>query len=261
LLALFNNHNFLGRRENHRATTSWAGEKTTEQPGVKHSKTMRVPKTTAPTSSTSQPSAEQLAAQAWLKSIGYDLTIEQMQTMKTLVLQKYSLETVTLITDENMIHVRQLPNLETLRVHRMIGDAGVAHFAGLKKLRVLNMPDSKLTDNGLTVIGGMTQLENLVIPSHQNITDAGVAKLGNLKNLNLLNLTRTNITDASMPLIAQNTGLEKLFLSFTNITDAAIPHLKQLNGLQRLDIQGQGVTQEGFTELKAALPNTQIIYP
>ena len=243
------------------ATTSWAGETITNQPRVKKSRTMQVPKTTAPTSSTSQPSAEQLAAQAWLKSIGYDLTIEQMQTLKTLVLQKYSLETVTLITDENMIHVRQLPNLETLRVHRMIGDAGVAHFAGLKKLRVLNMPDSKLTDNGLAVIGGMTQLENLVIPSHQNITDAGVAKLSNLKNLTLLNLTRTNITDGSMSIIAQNQGLQKLFLSFTGITDAAVPYLKQLTGLQRLDIQGQGVTQAGFTELKTALPNTQIIYP
>jgi Leucine-rich repeat (LRR) protein len=242
-------------------TTSWAGQTSTKQRTIQHPKTTRVPKTVTSTSGTSQPSAEQLAAQAWLKSIGYDLTIEQMQTLKRLVLQKYSLETVQLITDQNMIHVRQLPNLEILQVHRMIGDAGVAHFAGLKKLKVLNMPDSKLTDNGLTVIGGMTQLENLVIPSHQNITDAGVAKLSNLTNLNVLNLTRTNITDASMPVIAQNQGLEKLFLSFTNITDAAVPHLKQLTGLQRLDIQGRGITQEGFAELKAALPNTHIVYP
>jgi hypothetical protein len=64
-----------------------------------------------------------------------------------------------------------------------------------------------------------------------------------------------------MPVIAQNKGLQKLFLSFTGITDAAVPHLKKLTGLQRLDIQGQGVTQAGFNELKAALPNTQIIYP
>jgi Leucine-rich repeat (LRR) protein len=242
-------------------TISWAGETTTKQPRLKHSKTMRAPKTITSTSSTSQPSAEQLAAQAWLKSIGYDLTIEQMQTLKKLVLQKYSLETVQLITDENMVHVRQLPNLEILQVHRLIGDAGVAHFAGLKKLRVLNMPDSKLTDNGLAVIGGMTQLENLVISSHPSITDAGVAQLGNLTNLRVLNLSRTNITDASMPVIAQNRALEKLFLSYTGITDAAVPYLKQLTGLQRLDIQGQGVTQQGFAELKAALPNTYIVYP
>ena len=204
---------------------------------------------------------EKLAAQAWLKSIGYDLTIEQMQTQKRLVLQKYSLQTVELITNENMVHVRQLPNLEILRVHRQIGDAGVGHFAGLKKLRVFNMPDSKLTDNGLTIIGGMTQIENLVIPGHSNITDAGVAKLVNLKNLSVLNLTRTKITDASMPFIAQNKALRKLFLSFTGITDAAVPYLKQLTGLQRLDIQGKGISQQGFTALKAALPNTHIVYP
>ncbi|MFH1090250.1 MAG: hypothetical protein V1742_01655, partial [Pseudomonadota bacterium] len=186
---------------------------------------------------------------------------EQMKTQKRLVLQKYSIETVKLIIDENMVHVKQLPNLEQLQVHRLIGDAGVAHFAGLSKLRLFNMPDSRLTDNGLAVIGSMTQLENLVIPSHQNITDAGVARLGNLTNLNLLNLTRTKVTDASMPVVAQNKSLEKLFLSYTGITDAAVPYLKQLGGLQRLDIQGTGITEAGLAELKAALPNTRIVYP
>ena len=237
-------------------TVSWAAQTTTKQRSPQPSKTIQVPKTTVHTSITPQ-----LSAQAWLKSIGYDLTLEQMKTQKRLVLQKYSVETAKLITDDNMVHVKQLPNLENLRVHRMIGDAGVAHFAGLKKLVLFNMPDSKLTDNGLAVIGGMTQLQNLVIPSHQNITDAGVAKLGNLTNLRLLNLTRTKITDASMPVIAQNKGLEKLFLSFTGITDAAIPYLKQLTGLQRLDIQGTAITQAGLAQLKSALPNTQIVYP
>lgn len=242
-------------------TTLQAAEKTTKQRAPQPFKPKATSDAPDPTGGTPQPSQEQLAAQAWLKSIGYDLTIEQMSTLKHLVLQKYSIETVKLITDENMVHVRQLPNLEILQVHRLIGDAGVAHFAGLKKLRVFNMPDSRLTDNGLAVIGGMTQLENLVIPSHQNITDAGVAKLSNLKGLMLLNLTRTNITDASMPVIAQNQSLEKLFLSFTGLTDASVPYLKQLKGLQRLDIQGKGITQKGFEELKAALPNTTIIYP
>jgi Leucine-rich repeat (LRR) protein len=243
------------------ATATWAAQTTTKQRTPQQFKAKPALDAPAPTGGTPQPSAEQLAAQAWLKSIGYDLTIEQMQALKRLVLQKYSLETVKLITDENMIHVRQLPNLEILQVHRLIGDAGVAHFAGLKKLLVFNMPDSKLTDNGLAVIGGMTQLENLVIPSHPNITDAGVAKLSNLKNLRVLNLTRTKITDASMPFIAQNQSLEKLFISFTGITDAAVPYLKQLRGLQRLDIQGKGISQKGFAELKAALPNTHIVYP
>lgn len=240
---------------------TWAAETTTKQRTPQPLKAKPALETPAPTSGTPQPSAEELAAQAWLKSIGYDLTIERMKTLKQLVLQKYSLETVKLITDENMVHVRQLPNLEILQVHRLIGDAGVAHFAALKNLRVFNMPDSKLTDKGLAVIGGMSQLENLVIPSHPNITDAGVAKLGNLRNLSVLNLTRTQMTDASMPFIAQNKSLEKLFLSFTGITDAAVPHLKQLTGLQRLDIQGKGITQQGFAELKAALPNTHIVYP
>ena len=203
----------------------------------------------------------QLAAQAWLKSIGYNLTLEQMQHLKHLSLQKYTVETANLITDQNMIHLQQLPNLEELLVHRLIGDAGVMYFASLKKLKLFNMGNSRLTDRGLSVIAGMTHLENLVIPAHQHITDAGVAKLSTLKHLRLLNLTRTKITDASMPVIVQNRNMEKLFLSFTGITDAAIPYLAQLHGLQRLDIQGTGITQTGLAQLKAALPNTRIIYP
>ena len=98
------------------STLSWAADTSSRQRRVRPSKTMQIPKSTTPTSSTPQPSAEQLAAQDWLKSIGYDLTLEQMKTQKRLVLQKYSLQTVNLITDANMIHVKQLPNLEDLRV-------------------------------------------------------------------------------------------------------------------------------------------------
>ena len=44
-------------------------------------------------------------------------------------------------------------------------------------------------------------------------------------------------------------------------TDAAIPYLTQLHGLQRLDIQGTDITQTDLAQLKAALPDTRIVYP
>ena len=182
-----------------------------------------------------------------------------MQTKQSLNLQKYSQQTAQLITDNNMVHLQQLPKLYNLRVHRGIGDAGVAHLAG-KNFSTFNMPDSKLTDKGLATIGTFTGLSHLVIPSHSGITDAGISKLMGIKFLNILNLTRTNITDASMPFIAQNKHLNKLFLSYTGITDAAIPTLSNLS-LQRLDIQGTAITPAGVAQLKAAHPSWTIMYP
>lgn len=226
---------------------------------------------TAPISKTARPSAKagvkqptgfkkQLDAQAWLKSIGYNWTLEEMQTKTSLNLQKYSQQTAQLITDSNMVHLQQLPMLYNLRVHRGIGDAGIAHLAG-KNFSIFNMPDSKLTDKGLATIGTFTGLTQLMIPSHPGVTDAGISKLMNIENLFILNLTRTNITDASMPFIAKNKHLNKLFLSFTGITDAAIPTLINLQYIERLDIQGTGITPAGFAQLKAAHPGWTIMYP
>ena len=226
---------------------------------------------TVPMSTTARPSAKpsvkqptgfkkQLDAQAWLKGIGYNWTLEQMQTKTSLNLQKYSQQTAQLITDNNMVHLQQLPKLYNLRVHRGIGDAGVAHLAG-KNFSIFNMPDSKLTDKGLATIGTFTGLTQLMIPSHSGVTDAGISKLMNIEHLFILNLTRTNITDASMPFIAKNKHLNKLFLSFTGITDAAIPTLINLNKIERLDIQGTGITPAGVAQLKAAHPGWTIMYP
>lgn len=245
------------------ATTAFSAQNITlaQQSQVQRTKPMmQAPRPSSKTMLKSTSFKKQTDAQAWLKSIGYNWTLEEMKTKQSLNLQKYSVQTAQLITDNNMVHLQQLPKLYNLRVHRGIGDVGIAHLAG-KNFSTFNMPDSKLTDKGLATIGTFTGLSQLIIPSHPGITDAGISKLMNIEYLFILNLTRTNITDASMPFIAKNEHLNKLFLSFTGITDAAIPTLNNLKKILRLDIQGTAITPAAVAQLRSAHPNWTIMYP
>jgi len=211
------------------------------------------------TTHVSQDAAKWTAAQQWLKSVGYDLTIDQMKTLKRLNLQKYSIAIQNNISDANMRHVALLTNLEILQIPKKIGDAGLQHIVGLTKLKSLNMPVCKVTDAGLQYLTNLTQLDSLVM-SGLNISDAGIAKIKHL-HPSVLNLTRTNITDAGVAML-ENMPLRLLFISFTDITDASVNELAKHNSLERLDIQGRdGISQAGYEQLKAALPNTRIVYP
>lgn len=208
-----------------------------------------------------KPAAEtqaKLKAQAWLKSIGYDLTLERMETLKTLRLQLYSQHHTPLINDAAMVHLKVLPNLETLALPRQIGDAGLAYVKGLNHLTTLNMPDCRITDAGLAYIKNLTGLRSLVISANENLTDAGVAQLAGLTNLEILNLNNARITDAATGYLANMKGMRKLFLSRTPITDAAVDNLLGFPYLERLDIQGTQISAAGLAKLKAAYPHTTI---
>ncbi len=200
-----------------------------------------------------------LDAQTWLKAVGYDRTLDQMQAMTWLRLQKYSIEMVQLITDDNLRHLKVLTKLEQLSLPRQIGDAGMANIAGLAKLKDLNIYDSRITDLSMDYIANLSNMEKLVI-SANNITDAGVAKLAGLNRVTILNLSSTKITDAGIRHLAGMQGLQKLFLFRTNITDAAVDDLLKFRNLDRLNIQATKITQAGYQRLKAGLPGVEINY-
>jgi Leucine-rich repeat (LRR) protein len=197
----------------------------------------------------------------WLKQIhpSYETyTLERVRDMKSLSLQLYSQKTAQLITDANMVHVGRLKKLEQLRVHRMIGDDGFAHFAELTNMRILNMPNCRVADAGMGHLKNMTKLENLIL-SATNVSDTGVAYLKDKPALKLVNLTRTKITDAGLMELKDLTQLQKLFISYTNITDASVPTIKGLTNLNTLYMQGTKISNEGVQEITAALPNCRIV--
>lgn len=205
------------------------------------------------------PKAALEAAQVWLKSIGYDLPLEEIPQLKRLQLQLYSQEYIPKITDETLAHLRVMKGLEEIILPGWIGDKGIANLAGSTNLKLLSVSISKVTDAGLDHLRDLTALTSLSLHG-DNITDAGIAKIRHLSRLAYLGLNDTKITDAGVAMIAELKSLKGLSLTRTAVTDASVPYLRHMTGLTRLDIQGVEITKGGFDQLKEALPNCTIFY-
>lgn len=81
----------------------------------------------------------------------------------------------------------------------------------------LTLSDTNLQDEGMPVIGKLSNLTKLYI-NRTKITDKGLQSLTSLKNLTYLNVYGTKITDNSINSIAQLTALKKLFIWQTGIS-------------------------------------------
>jgi Leucine-rich repeat (LRR) protein len=111
-----------------------------------------------------------------------------------------------------------------------VSDAGLAHLVAATKLKQLFLEGTKLTDDGLLLVGRLKALEELDLSRLEGISDEGLAALAGLKNLNVLHL------------------------SGSPISDAGLAHLRGLKQLQSLETTGTKVTPEGLQKLQAALP-------
>ncbi|MBW2058218.1 MAG: hypothetical protein JRJ26_12055 [Deltaproteobacteria bacterium] len=201
------------------------------------------------------------AAQNWLKSLNYNLTLDRMRNLKTLRLQMYGsingVSTQVLISNANMVHLKVLNNLETLALPTWTNDAGLSNVAGLVRLTTLNIPNSRITDAGMAFLKNLREMKSLVLTA-ANITDSGIEYLAGLSRLEILNLSNTRLTDAGMVHIAGLTNLRKLFLNRTGISDNSVPHILKLRNLERLDITGTRITHSGRRQIRNGIPGIEL---
>lgn len=199
-------------------------------------------------------------AQAWLASINYNVSIEQVPLMTRLTLDMYGsfngISTQQLISNENLRHLKVLTNLQQITLPTWLNDSGLSNVAGLTNLKVLSLGVTNITDAGMIYLKDLNSLESVSLHGTK-ITSEGLKHLQG-KNLTRLGLNQTNIGDADMELIGSMTSLTSLGLVGTKITDASIPHLKKLTNLQRVDIVGTQITPQGKQELQAANPGLNI---
>ena len=98
----------------------------------------------------------------------------------------------------------------------------------------LDLGASNLTDESLMVIGKLHNLVRLKLEDNP-VSDAAIRNLSELKHLESLNLYKTKITDICAADLAQLKGLKKLFIWQTEFGD------------------------QGTSQLKAAVPQVEII--
>lgn len=109
------------------------------------------------------------------------------------------------ISDDDLRIIRSLPNLVGLHLaDNRIGDQGLAHLAGLKKLEVLDLAANPLiTNGGLAHLKDLTELKWLLLRNNSQITDEGLVHLEKLQKLDILILYGTSVTPAGRKKLQQ----------------------------------------------------------
>jgi Leucine-rich repeat (LRR) protein len=182
------------------------------------------------------------------------------------------------VTDEDLGRLAGLDKLEALLLDDVkITDAGLAHLAGLTAITRLHVADetsghAAVGDDGIQALGGLTNLEELGLPSRNatdaaaetlatltklkmlnlgvtQMTDAGVERLATLPDLEFLRLGGSQLTDKSMEHFAKMTKLRKLLIHDAPFTDAGLPHLVALENIESLYINGTRITEAGLSVL------------
>ena len=144
-----------------------------------------------------------------------------------------------------------------------VTDEGLGHLRGMSNLEQLvlgnddlsgfadiHRPTSPITDAGLVHLRELPQLMNLNL-SGLPVTDAGLAAIGDLPSLRGLYLSRTKVQGLNLGRLKSLPKLASLYLDGTQVTDKGLSQLAGASNLQILSLNGLPLTSEGLKPLKA----------
>jgi Leucine-rich repeat (LRR) protein len=137
-------------------------------------------------------------------------------------------------------------------------DRGLAPVAKLNNLQALSLLDTRVTDDGLRHIKGLTKLRWLSLRYARNITNAGLVHLKDLKNLEDLSLEATKTTAAGLVHLQGLTKLRRVRLANEMQQQAAavgLRYIAKMTELRRLDARGLCA---GDDDLKAVRKMTKL---
>jgi hypothetical protein len=135
----------------------------------------------------------------------------------------------TACTIKGYTALQSMPNLRRLVFNKSgVSDKSLAVLAGCKQLRELTIPESTVTDAGLTPLTKLTRLEALDISDAAKVTDKGMATIKTLERLEVLRLNKTSITDKGLMELRPLEGLRSLSVGGTKVTQAAAEKFPEL---------------------------------
>jgi hypothetical protein len=141
------------------------------------------------------------------------------------------------------------------------GDDDVGALVKLPKLLRINLEGANMTDRSVELVASNTRLKQVTFVDNQHITDQGIAHLQKMPQLELLDLSAcTGITDVAVAHLVGLKQLTELNLIATKVGHASVPSLKQMTSLRQLNLHGTQMTAADIAELRAALPNCQILW-
>lgn len=158
----------------------------------------------------------------------------------------------------------KLPGLEKMEnvVSVSILDSSVSveicrSFVHLKRLDLLVISNSGLTDDGVKEIGKAESLRHLVIDGNP-IQAGSFQHLRKLRKLVQISAFDTPIDDTDVRFIRELPGIAALQLGGTKVTDKCIPDISSFADLELVVLTRTAVTKDGLAKLEAAKPNVLI---
>ena len=122
----------------------------------------------------------------------------------------------------------------------------------------LNLVGDKVENTQLAMLTPLDQQLAVLNLARTKVTDDGLKSVEGLSNLRKLHLENTKITDEGLAHLKGLTNLEYLNLYNTQVSDAGLKNLEGLKNLKSLYLWQTKVTPEGVESLKKALPKCEI---
>jgi hypothetical protein len=162
-------------------------------------------------------------------------------------------------TGAGLEHLAGAPNLASLDLYTTgVSGENLRFLAHLPRLTNLSTAQTAMTDEGMVHIGLLENLIELRV-SNTSVSDTGFAHLSRLSNLSSLDASENlRLSDAGIMHLGGLRKLRRLSINSNNVTDASVGTLKQLTGLGTLSVDRTLISPDGFSQLKAALPSTEI---
>jgi predicted Ser/Thr protein kinase len=139
-----------------------------------------------------------------------------------------------------------------------LSDAGFAHVARFREVRVLVVAGARVTDDGLKPLAALPRLAHLGL-SGTPVTDKAAAVLAGLRTVAVLELAGTGFGDDGVKGLAPLAGLAALNLQGNpGVTDAALGHLHGRPAGFTLNVRGTKVTADGVRAYRAKNPGVVV---
>ena len=178
------------------------------------------------------------------------------------------------VTDEGLLHLQYLENLETLGLARAsnVTDQGLSYVP--KGVRELTLWNPNITDTGLVNIPNKEKIEvldfrlcairgeafelfpnltKLQLTASNNIGDAALESIAGLGNLRALVLQQTSVTDKGMQHLQHLRKLAVLNVAATSVSDAGMSFVP-VDSLKVLRITQSKISQAWMDQFKATHP-------
>jgi len=150
---------------------------------------------------------------------------------------------------DSMGTLAELSQIRTLELDVAVPLRKLTGLKGLSNLELLDVSDSKISDNDLAKLPVLPHLLEIRFRAY-SISDNGITHLVRFPTLQRLDLTEAPITNAALSDIARMTSLERLNLRGCRmITDAGLAHLAKLPKISYLNLEQSGVTGDGLVHL------------